>query len=422
MVDKLRGGQSIEGRKVYVPRMCDGSTRLFAASFRGNGIDAHPTPEEDGRTRELGARHLTGDECYPQLVTLGTFLKIADEPGFDPSKTAFFMPTASGPCRFGQYATITRKVFDELGHSDVMILSPTCEDGYRDIGNDGAHVMYQAWWGIVAADLLRKILHRFRPYERVHGSTDRVYEESLTLMEEVFASGGLSGSAKFKAVEEGLKECRRRFLALDPDFSRPRLLIGVVGEIFCRLSTFSNEDVIRRIEAHGGEAWLADIAEWVYYTNHNERTELRRKGNGLTARMFKNWLNDKVQHHAEHKLAKIFSRELKGREEPESVDVVLDAAKPWLDPAAALGEMVLNIGKSIYLAGKGVDAIMDISPFSCMNGIVSEAIYPKLSGAIGNVPIRVFYFDGTGSNLDEEVEMFMELAANHRRSVRPPDR
>lgn len=396
--------------------MCDGSARLFSASLRSVGIDARTSPEGDARTRELAAKHLTGDECYPQMVTLGNFLKLAEEPGFDPAKVALFMPTATGPCRFGQYAHITRKVFDELGYGDAMILSPTCDDGYRALGENGGQTMRYVWWALVSGDLLRKMLHRYRPYEKTPGATDDAYESSLAHLEEVIADRSVEGSAKFRAIVKGLEACRSKFRAVEADFSKPKLLVGVIGEIFCRLSTYSNEDVVRRIEAHGGEAWLADIAEWVYYVNYWEREELRLLGRSFTPRMLKSWLTDHFQHKDEHSMTHVFAKDLAGREEPEDIGPLLEGAKPWLEPHAALGEMVLNIGKSVYLAEKGVDAIMDISPFSCMNGIVSEALYPKLSEKFGGMPIRVFYFDGTGSNLDEDVEMFMELAAHYSRT------
>jgi len=41
---------------------------------------------------------------------------------------------------------------------------------------------------------------------------------------------------------------------------------------------------------------------------------------------------------------------------------------------------------------QGVDGIVDISPFTCMNGIVTEAIYPVVSRDHDGIPIRVFYF------------------------------
>jgi hypothetical protein len=49
-----------------------------------------------------------------------------------------------------------------------------------------------------------------------------------------------------------------------------------------------------------------------------------------------------------------------------------------------------------------------------MNGIVSEAIYPKLSKANGGIPIRNFYFDGTQADLDRDLGIYMELARSYR--------
>ena len=45
-----------------------------------------------------------------------------------------------------------------------------------------------------------------------------------------------------------------------------------------------------------------------------------------------------------------------------------------------------------------------------MNGIVSEAIYPKLSKDYGGIPIRNFYFDGTQAELQRDLGIYLELA------------
>ena len=85
-----------------------------------------------------------------------------------------------------------------------------------------------------------------------------------------------------------------------------------------------------------------------------------------------------------------------GREEPDIYEI-LECARPYLPREGAFGEMVLNVGKAVYLARKGAAGIIDISPFTCMNGIVCEAIYPRISRDLGGIPIRNFYFDGTQS-------------------------
>ena len=74
---------------------------------------------------------------------------------------------------------------------------------------------------------------------------------------------------------------------------------------------------------------------------------------------------------------------------------VLEQSPPYLPYHGALGEMVLSVGKAVYMYEKGVDGIIDISPFTCMNGIVCESIYPKVSRDCDGIPIRTFYFDGS---------------------------
>jgi predicted nucleotide-binding protein (sugar kinase/HSP70/actin superfamily) len=106
----------------------------------------------------------------------------------------------------------------------------------------------------------------------------------------------------------------------------------------------------------------------------------------------------------------IFAR----RPEPH-VDEVLECAHPYLPQSGALGEMVLSTGGTIALYRRGADGIVDISPFTCMNGIVTEAIYPRVSKDHDQIPIRVFYFDGTQSDLDRDVGIFLELAKTYKR-------
>jgi predicted nucleotide-binding protein (sugar kinase/HSP70/actin superfamily) len=94
---------------------------------------------------------------------------------------------------------------------------------------------------------------------------------------------------------------------------------------------------------------------------------------------------------------------------------VLDYAEPYLPSFGANGEMVLNVGKAVYFARKGLDGVIDISPFTCMNGIVGEAFYPRVSRENAGIPIRNFYFDGTQSDLERDIGIFLELAKSYQR-------
>lgn len=403
----------LSAKKILIPPMAYGSTRAFASVFRAIGLEADLTPPSDSRTLELGARYTSGDECYPAKVTIGDFFKALEAPGADPSRIAFFMPTAEGPCRFGLYAPYLRSILDANGYRDVMVLSPTSDNSYAGLGDLAGQFVRSGWRALLAADILQKLLLRHRPHETERGSTQAAYMDSLQDLCDSIERSPTKPGLQLAAMHDSLVRARDRFRSLrirrDPDMP----VIGIVGEIFCRLNTFSNDDLIRRLEEYGAEAWLSDIAEWVWYTNAEQFRKLRLAGrlwskDGLIAVLRKH-----VQALDEHVLFEPFQEDFRGVEEPR-IEEVLDLAWPYLPQDGAFGEMVLNVGKAAYLARKGVDGIIDISPFTCMNGIVSEAIYPRLSRDLGGIPIRNFYFDGTQSDLDRDLGVYLELARAYR--------
>jgi len=410
---KVDGRHPLYGKKVYIPTMGEGSPEAFAACFRWLGIDASPTPPSNERTRELGGKFTSGDECYPAKVTVGDFLRVIEEPGFDPKRAAFFMPTAEGPCRFGQYAPYLKKVLREAGYGDIQVLSPTSENGYADLGDIATPFIRAAWRALVCGDILHRALLKTRPYETATGAADHAYRESLQDLCETLESSCADAGCQLRSLVESMKRARVRFRRVPAHYDPEIPLIGVVGEIFCRLHTFSNEDLVRKLEGYGAEAWLSHIAEWVAYTNAEQERKLRLIGQAISLKMLGTKVRSQIQRADEHALMKPFEEDFEGYEEPEIAEV-LELARPYLPPDGALGEMVLSVGKAAYLAKRGADGIIDISPFTCMNGIVSESIYPKLSKDYGGIPIRNFYFDGTQSDLDRDLGIYLELARSYR--------
>jgi len=401
------------GRKLWVPQMGHGASVAFAAAFRSAGIDAEVCPSSDARTLELGSRLTSGEECLPARVTLGGFLKVTEQPGFDPDRTAFFMPSADGPCRFGQYAPYIGHVLRDLGLGQVSVFAPSSRDGYGAMGIETTSLMRTALRGLVAADLLRKMLHRTRPYELQKGETDAAYSRAVAAVERVLEQRGVPVDAQLAQLEAALTAARDDLRAVEVSRSERRVFIGVVGEIFCRLATFANESTIRRIEELGGECVLAPIVEWVWYTNLEHQKRLRQQGRRFSKAMLTAKISDFIQRRDEHRLARVFEADLRGTEEPP-IRKVLELSQPYLPHAGSLGEMTLSVGKAVYHYHQGCDAVVDISPFSCMNGIVTEAVYPRVSADLDEMPIRNFYFDGTRANLARDLGVLMELARSYQ--------
>jgi len=393
--------------------MTEAGVRTIAAAFRSVGIEARPMPPSDEETLVLGGRFSSGEECLPQKITLGDSLKMLVHGTMAPDRMALFMPASNGPCRFGQYGPYMKMVFEEMGYGDMLLISPTCEDGYSGIGEHADELLRIAWRAMVGGDLLHKLLLRIRPYETERGTADRAFDEALSILCAAIEIPGESPPEKLARMTGALATGRDLLLRVPADYSSPRPLIGVVGEIFCRLSTFSNDDVVRKVEEIGGECWISDVTEWVWYTNADHDRSLRRYGKTLTMEMLKAKLKWHFQRKDEHALVDVFTGDFVGYEEPHDIREVMELARPYMRPEGCLGEMLLSVGKTVYLHRKGADGILDINPFSCMNGIVSEAVYPRVSRDCDGLPVRVLYFDGTHVDRRYELEIFMDLVREY---------
>jgi len=411
----MPGKKTLDDRTLYVPRLSVDGASAFAAAFRSFGYKAQLVPESDAHTNELARQYTIGEECYPQIITLGSFFKIIEADDFDPQKTAFLMFTTGGPCRFGQYYELIEKILIEKGLEDVLVFSASSAHGYDDIGDGAKNLHRRCWWAVISSDIIRKLLLQTRPYEINPGDTDTAHKESIDIICRILEKQDQSSDEKFHELVEGIKIIRQKFDDIPANYNRSKPLIGVIGEIYCRMDNYANAQLIRRIEKYGGEAWIASVSEWVWYSNFYQQHDLRMKGDMFSLEMLGTLIRNRIQLNDEHKLYAPVAERFKGYEETENIKDILKFAEPYLPYEGVIGEMVLNTGGAVHYYNKGADGIIDISPFTCMNGIVSEAIYPSVSSDYDGIPIKNFYFDETESDYDRDVEIFLELASTYQR-------
>lgn len=382
-------------RKVYIPYMCDHAFAL-AAVFEGCGASAKVLPPSDQKSLELGRSLSSGKECYPCILTTGDMIKMTQMPEFDPKHSAFFMPSGSGPCRFGQYHRFQRIVLDQLGYHQVPIYSPN-QDGshYEELGMVADDFIRWSWRGLVSVDLLNQLLRTTRPYERHYGETERVYRDGL---------GELCNCLREKKEPVSvLASIVKRFKEI-PKSEKRRPPIGIVGEIYIRSNPFANEDIIRQIEYLGGEVWMPPVGEWIFYTNHTAILRVWRQK--YIKKLLRLLIINFIQHKEEHKLRRVLKSALKNGKEP-FVFKMLSWARPYLDPAFE-GEAVLSIGKTIDFLRKGAVGIVNVMPFTCMPGTIVQAILKRVKEEHKNFPCLNLIFDGQGkTNIQTRLEAFM---------------
>ncbi len=392
-------------RTLLIPFMGNHS-EIVAAAFRHCGIPAQVMPPTDSEALELGRKYTSGKECFPCILTTGDMIKVlkSKSPDMEREKIAFFMPEASGPCRFGQYNALQRLILNELGYENVPIISPNQAKGfYETLKAYGQDFDRRAWYGMCAVDVLDKLARSTRPYERNKGEVDKIYRECLDLIcKEV---EGKDDIAKVMPI------IRDKFLAL-PVSRELKPLIGITGEIYVRNHPFANDNIVRRIEELGGEVELAGTTEWFFYTN------FRRKEDSIADKNYKElityWLQGFWQNWALRKIEKGVDGCLNHLKEPTTKEL-FSHSNPYLHQTVE-GEAVLTVGKCIDFMQNGIDGVITVMPFTCMPGTNTAGVMARVKEKY-SVPYLNIAYDGIDQPTTQtRLEAFMHQACQYKNS------
>ncbi len=387
---------------LWVPPMHEVSPTFTAAALRCHGIPARPLPPETEEAFQRGRESTRGGECLPCPSTLGTFLTAIEEAGGEPKDHALFMPTASGPCRFGQYCTLDRLVLDDKGMDPVNIVSFTSSNNYDGVSRAARRHM---WTAVVLGDILFKLRCRVLPYEVNAGETEAAFEHWTARMASAIESG-----AKLEPV---VRAAHDAFAAI-PRRPGRKPLVGIVGEIYVRSNRFTNQDVVRSIEAAGGEAWLAPISEWLLYIGYLDTHGMGNAKTGLRAR-FQAWLRNNWLIRDETKWMKLASPLLDDRHEP-SLATTVAAGRRWV-PEDFVGETILTIGRAIEFMKNDADLVVNAAPFGCMPGALTSGVLQAVEAEYG-VPVASMFYDGEGGGVNDRLGTYLTALSSREAEAR----
>jgi predicted CoA-substrate-specific enzyme activase len=433
---KTISANSAVKRTLYVPYMGDASYGL-AACLRSYGQPAEVMPIADEAALMQGRAYTTGKECLPCAITSGEMLEVLSREGTEAGRVAFFMPGASGPCRFGLYHCMQRLVLKYAGADEAIVLAPNQDSNfYRDFINnfDGSTMlktgpltagstevgtfMKDMWTAVVGIDLLYKVILRVRPFAEEPKQAQEVYENCLKRWVEVVEgrTEGRRQKTKDRRRKTDMVELFEQFaeefaaVKLNHNVRKPR--IGIVGEIYVRNHPFANLNIIRRLEELGAACDLAPLAEWIYYTNFT-RNKMAKRRNQL-GNLFINAIQDFFQHRIERAFAEPLEKRF-GRLAEHPVEHVIDLAKPYLD-ASFEGEAILSVGKIVEYHKDGFGGVVNVMPFTCMPSTIVSTQTRRLSADCGEMPILNLSFDGQEDvTLTTRLEAFVEQVSSRQK-------
>ncbi|MBN1848033.1 MAG: CoA activase [Deltaproteobacteria bacterium] len=426
------GSFDLKGKTFLIPEMNRIGCHVMAGAFRSFSINALVMDTYKGL--DLGMEYTSGKECYPCQVTLGDILYHMNQEkerlgeAFDPRDYIYFMPEASGPCRFGMYNKLQRIVLDSFPHlRNLKIGALTTDNGYSLEGIIDktlvSDLRKSSFFSVVVADIMDRLLWRIRPYEKEPGLADAFMEKAMQDMADTFEAFGKK--KVFAKILDKLDEIiEQGKTVIDPSIP-PKPLIGMVGEIYMRTQVHSNQDLIKVLERHGAEVVNASITEWVNFTSY-QRFRDARTGFRLglkTFRMGKVWENLK-------KMAKysgeLFYQEFRQKQVYKRIASRIHLPKDHkvahlentLKESGVFNfdigtEACLSISGLLEYAKDGYNGLVNVYPFTCMPSTVTSAIIKPIMNKMGIPYIDTPYDSSFQPGRESAIRTFMYQAQQH---------
>ena len=378
--------------KVLIPSMGGKASSAFTAAFNYCGINAETCPPPAKEELKRGRANSTSKECLPLQLTLGSLLRYLDERENDDELLVYFLPEASGPCRFGQYNVLINNLLQEKEIEDVALLTLTADNSYAGMGQK---FTIRGWQAVIIADVLEDIYSTIITLAKDKESALNIYDKSK---DRIFDALAKLSWFRFKDV---LKEEAEKLSKIDlKEPYEDAKKVALTGEIYVRSDEFSRRYLVEKLAEKDIVTKVAPNNEWLYYVNYLLQNGINKPDVGFMQK-FTNHVKSFVQKRFDKTIKKIMCETGLCEYRITDIDEVVESAEGSISRELT-GEAVLTVGGTVDEIIDDVDGVIIIGPFGCMPHRVAESI---LNSSLEEQKKKI-----GGSNLSKEVlEKFSSL-------------
>lgn len=381
---------------ILAPEMSPLHFPLIEAAVQREGyhIEIIPPIHED---IDKGLACVNNDACYPAIITIGSLMRTLTSGKYDLSKTAVMLSQTGGMCRASNYIGFLHKALDEAGLSEIPVLSLNThgfepQPGFHFSLSMGRR-MIQA---VIYGDALQQCLYRTRPYEKVPGSAETLCRSWQKRCIEAILSGESYASYK-KNIAGIIQDFDRLPLSDLP--RRPR--IGIVGEIYVKFSPIASNDIVRTIEANGGEAEASGMLDFFLYGSLDSRFQ-RKYMDGTMKEDLKDTFSRYLFEWYRKPLEKAVKKSQRFHE-ITSIEKMAKRASQYLSLGNRAGEGWFLTADMIDLLYHECRGVVCLQPFACLpNHITGEGMVHKLHAAYPEAVFLALDCDASASEVNQE--------------------
>lgn len=388
---------------ILAPQMSPRHFDFIQHACQKAGLNVIIPPMPTQEDIDLGLRYINNDMCYPAIIVIGQLLKALKSGNYDVNNTSIMLFQTCGACRATNYLNLMRKALENAGLSQVPVFACVGRE------TDDFKLKTEIWLDVVKAtiyaDLLIRLSNRTRPYEKVAGSVDVLYNKWRKIfMNEITDGNYIKFSNNIKKAVKEFDE-----IALNEDVIKPK--VGIVGEILVKYHPTANNHVEKILFDEGAEVVTPDLMDFFMYMAYDDIVKYKMLDG--------KWI-DKAKSEIFIKVLEFFRKPMrkalrasKRFTAPYTIKEIAKLTTPHVSLGNMAGEGWFLTGEMAKLIQEGVDNIICLQPFGCLpNHITGKGMIRELMRTHDGVNIVAIDCDAGISEVNQlnRIKLMLSVA------------
>lgn len=404
-----------ECRRTYTiiaPQMAPIQFRLLETTLRKYGYRLVIPQMPDRSAIDLGLRYIHNDMCYPAIVVIGQLLSVIQSGQCDPNHTAIMLFQTCGACRATNYLNLMRTALKDAGYGQVPVFACVGRPSETDAFVMSHQCSADVTKSIVYGDLLMRVKNRVKPYEKVPGSTERLYEKWMARCQDEIVHGNyFRYQTTIRSIVEEFDH-----LPIHEDIWKPR--VGIVGEILVKYHPIANNRLEEFLASEGAEVIMPDLLNFMEYMAFDAIVKHKLLDGSY-------W--DKLKAEISIQVMEFFRRPAvkalaKSRRftPPANIKELAKLASQQVSLGNMAGEGWFLTGEMMELAESGIYNVVCLQPFGCLpNHITGKGVMHALRQRYPDSNMIALDCDAGTSEVNQENRIKLMLSVAKEKGPQP---
>ncbi|MGH4118559.1 acyl-CoA dehydratase activase-related protein [Clostridium sp.] len=390
---------------ILSPQMSPIHFQFVQEAFNSSGYNLEILPSVDIKAVEEGLKYVNNDACYPTIIVVGQIIEALKSGKYDIENTSVIISQTGGGCRATNYIGFLRKALKEAGFPKVPVVSLNASGLESNPGFKFSYsLVKKSIMALVYGDLLMRVLYKVRPYERVLGSANILYEKWVK-------------TCKASVVNGSSREYKKNVSAIVAQFDNLELKnilkpqVGLVGEILVKFHPTANNNIIDVIENEGGEAVMPDFIDFFLYCAYDANFKYKYLGKSKKDKILNNLAIGYIESFRKH-MKSVLDKSTRFHA-PKTIHELADGASPILSLGNQTGEGWFLTAEMVELIESGTKNIICMQPFACLpNHVTGKGMIKELKRRYPGANITAIDYDPGASEVNQinRIKLMMSVA------------